>query len=428
MDLEKRLADYVERRREGLVRLLRRLVRIPSENTPPRGAELRCQLYIARFLRRLGWDVTVYPLSEVAGLESHPLYWPGRDYTRRPNVGARLAGAGAGRSLLLSGHVDTVPRGSLPWVHAPFGAEIEGNRLYGRGANDMKAGLAMNLFVAQALAALRIRLRGDLFIESVVDEEFGGVNGTLAGRLAGFNAEAAIITEPTALRVCPAQRGGRTAHIRLRAPGGILREEGGPAGVIEALRCLLIRAEEFARRRRQAAAVHEYYRHTADPVPVAVTKIAAGGWGSREPIGPPEQCDLEMYWQAMPGETRAQVDAQFFHWLEETVRAEPELFPQAPQVTFPIRWLPGSALPASEPLVREMAEAAQRALGRAPDITGIEGPCDMYVFHQGFATPALLWGPRGGNTHATDEYVELGSLFDAAKALLLFVCRWCGVA
>jgi acetylornithine deacetylase len=75
-----------------------------------------------------------------------------------------------------------------------------------------------------------------------------------------------------------------------------------------------------------------------------------------------------------------------------------------------------------------LAACAEAVLGSPPDIAGIEGPCDLYVFHQAFSTPAVLWGPRGGNTHAADEYVEIDSLVDATATLLLFVCRWCGLA
>src|SRR5205085_12478459 len=100
--------------------------------------ELECQNYVAAFLRNCGWGPHVSHLPEVAGLEQHPLYWKGRDYTDRPNVGARHAGKGGGRSLLLSGHIDTVPRGTQRWTREAFGGQIEGDRLYGRGSNDMK--------------------------------------------------------------------------------------------------------------------------------------------------------------------------------------------------------------------------------------------------------------------------------------------------
>ncbi len=204
IDIEGKVCAYVDEQRNRLVEIIQDLVRIPSENQAPLGEEEACQQYVAEFLRLEGWRTETYPLTEVAGLKEHPLYWPGRDYSKRPNVGARKKGRSGGRSLLLSGHIDTVPRGTQPWTRNPFGGEVEGNRLYGRGSNDMKGGVGTNLFVVEALNRLDLVLKGDLVVETVVDEEFGGVNGTLAGRLKGYNADAAIISEPSFLRICPA--------------------------------------------------------------------------------------------------------------------------------------------------------------------------------------------------------------------------------
>ena len=214
------ISGYLVARRHRVVEIAADLIRIPSGNEAPRGYEWACQQYIATFLRRCGWSPNLYRPDNAPGIEAHGLYWPGRQYDDRPNVGARQSGHGGGRSLVLSGHIDTVPVGAAPWTREPFGAELDGDRLYGRGANDMKAGVAMNLFVVEALTDLGVRLCGDLIFESVVDEEFGGVNGTLAGRLMGFNADAAVITEPSFLRICPAQRGGRTVHVSFYAPNG----------------------------------------------------------------------------------------------------------------------------------------------------------------------------------------------------------------
>jgi len=426
--LEQQLTRYVDQNRHRLVQIIRDLVRIPSENTPPMGAEAACQVYVADFLRNQGWAPLVYELDQVPGFHDHPLFHGGRDYAGRPNVGARKPGVGPGRSLLLSGHIDTVPKGTQPWTRDPFGAEIEGNRLFGRGSNDMKAGVGANLFVLEALSKLNLPLSGDLLFESVVDEEFGGVNGTLAGRLKGFNADAAVITEPSFLRICPAQRGGRIVHILLEASGGVLTEQMFPAGVIDQLTFFLARVKEFAQMRREKAIVHDLYANHLDPVPVAITKIFTAPWGAKEPLTVPEQCRIEMYWQTMPGEQQDQIEGEFLSWLDSVIACAPQLFPKRPKLEFPIRWLPGSAILKSEPLVKEFAACAIDVTANQPAIVGIEGPCDMYVFHQAFGIPAVLWGPRGGNTHAADEYVEIDSVVDAAKTLLVFVCRWCGIA
>ena len=246
--------------------------------------------------------------------------------------------------------------------------------MYGRGSNDMKAGVGISLFLMEALSEMNIRLAGDLTFETVIDEEFGGVNGTLAGRVRGYVADAAVITEPSFLRVCAAQRGGRIAHITFRATGGILTESAFPAGVIDQVRHFLNGVGALAEQRRRNCRPHALYAHHCDPVTVSVTKIFTAPWGTREPITPPEECKVELYWQMMPGETQQEVEREFFAWLDGLVEAAPELFPTKPDVEFPIRWLPGSAIDPSEPLVQELAGAAEQVITAPPSDSGHRGP------------------------------------------------------
>ena len=424
----KQVGNYVEAHQDRLQAIISDLVRIPSENKPPHGAERKCQEYTATFLRSQGWEPDLYELGDVPGLFEHPLYWPGRNYKDRPNVGSRRKGAGRGRSLVLSGHIDTVPSGTLPWTRDPFDGQVEGNHLFGRGSNDMKGGIGINLFIVEAVEKMGLPLAGDLIFESVVDEEFGGVNGTLAGRLRGFNGDATVITEPSFLKICAGHRGGRTAHITLKAPGGILQEGKLLAGVLDQLTHFLNALKDFAEHRRRVAPQHALFDPSEDPVPVSITKVFTSPWGTQEPIAIPETCKLEMYWQLMPGESQAAVEQEFFDWLDRMIAAAPDLFPSRPEVSFPIRWLPGSAIPATAPLVLTLSACAGKVLGYQPPVGGFEGPCDMYVFHQGFGIPAVVWGPCGGNTHGADEYLEIDSAVAVAQSLLLFVYEWCGVA
>jgi acetylornithine deacetylase len=364
--LEATLGAYLKREERRLLEIIQDLVRIPSENTPPVGAEAACQQYVADFLKKIGLKPDVYSPDDVPGIREHSLYFPGRNYVNRPNVSVLKRGRGQGRSLILSGHIDTVPRGSQPWTRDPFGGAIEGNRLFGRGSNDMKGGVGTNLFVLEALANLGLQLNGDLIFETVVDEEFGGSNGTLAGRLRGFTADAAVISEPSFLRICPAQRGARTAHIDLKAAGGILSYGPLPVGVIDQLSFFLAKVMDFARQRRERARVHELYRGHVDPVPVSITKVFTGQRGTLEPISVPEQCKIEMYWQTMPGETQRDVEDEFFAWLDSAIDDSGGLFEKQPVVSFPMRWLPGSAISAHELLVSEMASCALSCWARSP--------------------------------------------------------------
>lgn len=422
-----RLDQALQSQERLLVDTLAELVRTPSENLPPLGGEQACQRRVGDWLRELDIEPDIYELSEVPELESHPEYWPGREYSGRPNVNGVLKGTGGGRSLILSGHVDTVPADSpVPWSYPPFGAVVEGDRLFGRGAWDMKAGVAMNLAVLRALRHAGITLAGDLIFETVVDEEFGGVNGTLAGRLRGYNADAAIVGEPTSLRICPAQRGGRTLHITLRGSGGILAGTRPSGRAVDQLSYVLARLPELKERRCARVRVHPYYASSAEPFAVWVTNIATGKWGWTQPITVPEICRMELYWQAMPDETRGEVEGEFLEWWGEITASRPDLFGIEPVIEWPMRFLPGCATPKDAALVTEFSAAAA-SLGMAPAIEGLDAPSDMYVFPRCFGTPAILWGPAGGGAHQANEFVEVDSLIAATRALAHFVCRWCGV-
>ncbi len=189
--------------REDAIRLLADLVRVPTVNPP--GADTEGAQLLARELDRRG----LHPeLTEIA---------PGQ-----ANVTARLRGTGEAPALLFNGHIDVVPPGEVPWKHPPFGAQIENGRLYGRGAADMKSGLAAMVTAFDVVARTAGRLRGDLLFSAVSDEEMGASG---ARRLAadGFlrGVGAVVIGEPTGFNAYIAQKGlcwleletvGMTAH------------------------------------------------------------------------------------------------------------------------------------------------------------------------------------------------------------------------
>jgi acetylornithine deacetylase len=170
------------------------------------------------------------------------------------------------------------------------------------------------------------------------------------------------------------------------------------------------------------------YQGFADPVPVLLAKAVAGGWGEREPLSVPADSKVELYWQMVPGEDRAVVLQQFYDWLAELVAGAPQLFAEPPRVEFNYRIMAGTQMDPAAPLVTELAASVRAAIGRDPVVTGAPYPCDLFAIQQDFNTPAVVFGPAGGNAHTADEYIDVASAVSYVRALALFIARWCGVA
>lgn len=427
LNLRQSVMNKVESLRDYLIETTQELVRIPSINHPPTGEEFSCQMVVARHLREMGLVADVYYLDQVTGLKEHPSYWPGRFYNDRPNVVARRDGVGGGRSLVLSGHIDTVPLGTQPWHYNPFGGEIKDGRLYGLGSYDMKSGCVLILGVIRTLQEMGITLKGTLIAETVVDEEFGGVNGTLAGRLRGDNGDAMIITEPSGLKIINnGNRGGRVAHITLTGSEGIIFDgDREPGLAIRQLGHLLRWVDIFRQRRR--AKVPNWQPGSFDPVPVWVTKVVAGGWGTKVPITVPSEVKVELYWQLMPGEEQATVEGELLDLLDEMVAKESNDFVDRPQVEFPIRFMPAAEVPVNAPIVQALNRCVAEVVGEPAEIRPIGGPSDLYVVQRDFGIPCLHYGVRGGGAHAADEYIIVEDLVRATQVLVLLVLDWCGV-
>src|SRR4051794_457466 len=186
-----RLWAEIERREDEIIETVSELVRRPS----PLGAEAEAQGYVADHLRATGLNVDVWDLDEA--LKDLPNAGnSGVPFAGRPNVAGVLAGSSNGRSLILNGHIDVVsPEPVSAWTHDPWQATIVGDRMYGRGAHDMKSGDALNLMLPRLLRNLGIQLGGDLIIQSVIEEECTG-NGALdAARR--YQADACVVTEPS---------------------------------------------------------------------------------------------------------------------------------------------------------------------------------------------------------------------------------------
>jgi acetylornithine deacetylase len=323
---------------------------------------------------------------------------------RRPNVVARLGRSG-GRTLLFNGHLDTV--GVEGMIHPPWDADVREGRIYGRGSSDMKSGVA-----AMCAAALRVvdaRLDGEVIVTAVADEEYESV-GTQALVASGIHADAAIVTEPTRLAICPAHRGFAWLELVVhgRAAHGSRYDIGVDAITLASL--VLAELDEYQR------TVLAKKTHALLGRPSFHASVISGGLGLSTY---PDRCSVHIERRTIPGESAADFTREVEAACARVRTREPEFradivpgFSQAP-----------NEVAATHPVVVALASALARAGERAP----IEGlPCwtDAALLTEA-GIPAICFGPGDiGLAHSAEEYVDMGEIERATGVLAGFVSEW----
>lgn len=413
-----RIVEAVERRREELFALIRELVRVPSVT----GDEGAVQAVVAERMGALGLEVDVWEpdAAELAPYAEHVGSFP--SLAGRPNVVGTWRGRGTGRSLILNAHIDTVEPGDPGrWTHPPFGGEIAGGRLYGRGACDMKAGLATHLCAVAALKEAGLRPPGDVIVESVISEEDGGV-GTLAAILRGYRADGAIITEPTNLAVIPAQGGSLVfrLHVRGRSAHACVRDEG--VSAIEKF-AVLHRALLAFEAERNAAVDHPLYAGIANKVPINIGVVRGGAW----PSSVPESLIAEGRAGLVPGEDLETFRQEFVAAVERAADADEWLRRERPRV----EWFSGQFAPAEvahdSPLVQAIVGAHAAVTREAARLDAATYGADMRHFLIFGATPCVMYGAGDVRlAHFTDESVPLEDVVTATKTVAVAIAQWCG--
>lgn len=424
---DNRLHDLVEKYRPRLAELVQEAISLPSVS----GEEGECALWFAGQLRQLGLEMDVWE-PEVEALQRHRAYvdqWP--DYAGRPNVVATRRGFGGGRHLILNGHVDVVPVDDPEqWHHDPWKAEIAGDRIYGRGSVDMKAGCVVALACLEALRELSVPLQGDVAAHFVVDEEATG-NGTLATILRGHYRpnSGCLILEPTGPRaLVAASRGAQ--YFRIVVPGYEIATEYQaeyPNAIIEASR--LISEIDSFRAVRETTIQHalygaEYQRvYAKTRLPLAVCRIHAGAWPSTLPAA----CMLEGTIECLPGEDIDEVFSAFKRFVLAASERSPWLLANPPVVeSFGLRYESAATDP-EDPFVQLAAATASDVMGAAPSVVGGPGTDLRHAVLYG-KTPTVVYGPTGGAYHSADEWVSLDSMVAHLEMTLRLTLAWCGIA
>jgi succinyl-diaminopimelate desuccinylase len=357
--------------KDDVVSLLAELVKIPSVC----GEEQQIASFICNWLSRNGLPAELVPVEP-----------------NRPNVLVTLRGAEAGPRIMLNGHMDTVPAGR-GWTHDPFGAEIERDRMYGRGTIDMKSGLASILYAAAQCHREGLPKRGQLTLAAVVDEEAID-QGTYAlvqnGSTKGFDF--AMIPEATDLQVVTAHRGRAVFEIEVhgRAAHSHWPEHG--INAIDQAVILLNALQKLPNPRHPRLGENT----------LNTLKIEGG---QEEVMLVPDHCRIVVDRCLVPGYTSKEALNDLIALIHDVgIDAKAKLVNRKTPFCEPFE------IPESNSHLQLIMKAASRVLGATPQIAYHEGPCDSCILVSEIKIPTIEFGPVGGRLHESEEYVEIESV------------------
>lgn len=414
-----RIAAAIDTNFDKQVQFLAELVRFPSL----RGREAPLQDWFARQMAARGYAVDRYTLADVP---PHPKMAPMVECDPAGSVqvvATHRAKNPTGRSLILQGHIDVVPEGPADmWTHPPYAAVIRDGWMYGRGAHDMKSGVACMVYAMDAIRDAGFEPAADVYVETVTEEESTG-NGALSTLLRGYRADAALVPEPTGHTITRSQTGTIWFRLRVRGiPVHVAVAQDGSNAIMSAY--VLIQAlYAHTRKLNEAARASAWYADIKDPIKFNPGIIRGGDWASSTPAW----CEVDCRIGLVPGTTPEEAMAG----IEATVRAAAKgdgfLANNPPEIvwtgfqTDPYVLEPGSEAEA----VLAAAHASVHG-GILPErrTTAVN---DTRYYGLYFDIPGLCYGPKGEGAHAFDERTSIEDLRKCTLTMATFIANWCGL-
>ncbi len=402
--------------RDEMIDSLAELVRIPSVV----GNEKPAQEFMQEQYERLGLDVTTFEADKDKVGQHSAYVQSGLPFEERPNVIGVLRGDTQKKSIILNGHVDVVsPEPVDQWQHDPWGAEIEGNRLYGRGAVDMKAGVIANLFAVKALMEAGIEPGGDIMLQSVIEEEAGGGGGTLACFMEGYTADGMIIPEPFTM---PVISHPGILYFRIKIKGLTAHAGHAHKGVnaIGKMMKVYDAMVDLDLQRAETKIFPLYHKVEGRSCHLNIGTFNAGDWVSTVAGFAEMACRISF----IPGESMAETKQTVEQVIEYVALADDWLKDHPPEV----EWFGWQTEPwyqdPDDPFIQTVLPCFEDAFRRTFTIVGTTAGLDNR-FSSYFGFPSICFGPKGNNYHSFDEYVDLDSLVLTTKAVALATAEWC---
>jgi acetylornithine deacetylase len=435
-ETDERVSRAVEANVERLAQTLTDLIRFESivmaDPTKAGPGERLCQEYLERRLMAKGFETELWePDAEqlLKKYQGKPGAQKGRSFAGRPILGATRKGNRRGRSILLTGHIDVVPPGEgTHWSYPPFEGARVGDTIIGRGAVDMKGGVACMLVAAEILAELNLPLSGDVVFSTVVDEEIGGM-GTLAMADHGYHADAGILTEPTANRVSPLCHGILWGRIVIDGIGGHAElarrhwDQGGPVDAINLMRFVLAGIDLLNERWRTDPCKNHPLMEL--PNQVIVTQVKAG----EHPSSAAGRAEIVIDVQYLPSEKDDNgVGGKVRREVEEHLARISQVDPWLSRHPARVEWILDadcSEVRPDHPLIDAFRDASEAA-SLPFELWGMGAHTDMGIPTDLGQTPTVNFGPGDpSQAHQPNESVSLADLVSCTKIIALTIARWC---
>lgn len=417
MSVTDKINNWIDKNKKANIKRLQQAVQFKSTQ----GNERNIQKFIAKYLQKLNLKIDIWDLDGER-LRKHTYFYSNRESFRgSPNVVGVLKGTGGGKSIILNGHVDVVPEGDLDqWDMDPYSGEIIGGKMFGRGVTDMKGGSAALLIAIEAIQALDIRLKGDVIFQSVVEEESGGA-GTLDAILKGYKADAAIIPEPTNMKIFPKQQGSKWFRLLItgrNAHGGTRYH-----GVSAIDKAFLVnehikKLEEIRNKR----ITDPLYKNIPIPIPINIGTIKGGDW----PSSVPDMVQLEGRIGIAPSETIEEVQWEMEEWIAKLHEKDGWFYKNPVKIEwFGARWVPGE-IELDHPLMDLLINNYKEITNKEPVIEAAPWGTDGGLLSQVADVPTIVFGPGiTGLAHFSNEAIEIEKVFETAKIIALTIIDWC---
>ena len=418
-DYKKSIQDYINNNKDKAIKLLKQLVQEDSIS----GNESKAQAIVVEKLRELELDLDIWEPA-IDELKDHPYFISAREnFNGSPNIVATLKGTSGGKSMILNGHIDVVPEGNIQqWTYPPYGAIVKDNKLYGRGATDMKGGNVALILAIEAIKQSGITLKGDVHFQSVIEEESGGA-GTLAAILRGYRADGVIIPEPTNMKFFIKQQGSMWFRLKVKgkvAHGGTRYE--GVSAIEKSL--LVIQQIQKLEQLRNDRIDDPLYDGVPIPIPINIGTINGGTW----PSSVSDLVTLEGRYGVAPNEKMEDAKKEFERWIENLGNLDEWFLDHPVEVEwFGARWVPGS-VEADNELVKTLLHNYHHITEQKPIIEAAPWGTDGGLFTQVLDIPMIVFGP--GETkvaHYPDEFIDLDQMFLAAEIIACTLIDWCEV-